>query len=194
MPVTNVKEAQEWREKNRRRRPSLTSHEAVAKEVNAKKEQAKEKPKKKKRRATAKLQSSGDSLADALERTRRVSEKAYEMLAEAMDDDRIASLSALISIHSKASEAHLATEKAYREEAERRNELISVNDAQALFRKGFDFLIRRLKQMPSTLAPKCNQENPLLALGVLEKSINTLIADGQKQYKAPGVTGEKGVE
>jgi hypothetical protein len=176
MPIDTFKtmeDATAWREMNamRRKSPMAKPGPKFKRETGNEPEQPE--------------QARGDgSLESALKATVRVAEQAESLVLGAMRQNSIPEIPPLLSIHTKAIEARFSAERAYREEMERRGQLIDYTKATAEFRRGFDFLLIRARRIPQAQAPRCNPENPMLALGVLETAINSLIEEAQKEYAA----------
>jgi len=126
----------------------------------------------------------GDSLHDALLNAIMVSDKAYEFVQKAMVSENDPRLSIRLAIHSKALDTRFDAEKRYREESERRGQLIDFNKASETFRRGFDFILSRMRKIPQTHAARCNPQNPTMALGVLENAISSLVEAAQTEYAA----------
>lgn len=174
-PVTSIPAADKWWNDRGRKREATNCKFAAG-----------EKPKRKagRPRSAKGPANTGDSLQDALANAITVADKSFELVEAALLEENDPRLSVRLSIHSKALETRFDAEKSYREEMERRNVLINYNKAAEEFRRGFDFLLTRMKRIPQTQAPRCNPSNPLLALGVLELAINGIIEDAQKEYAA----------
>ena len=68
---------------------------------------------------------------------------------------------------------------------EKRGVLININVAKQHFRRGFDFILKRMRALPQAISPELNPDNPVLAFQVLEKKVNGIVSDAQKQYLPP---------
>ena len=104
------------------------------------------------------------------------------MLQDAMQAGQDDQVSIRLSVHNKAIDGRFKAEDAYRAELERRNVLIPYTTAADLFRRGFEYLINRLRRMPQSLASQCNRQNPLEAYTILDREINLLLAGAQREY------------
>lgn len=121
----------------------------------------------------------GDSLQDALNNAIAVADGAFEDYEYARVN-KLASRSIRLSEHNKALDSRLKTEKAYREELERRETLVNKHEITDLCRRSIDAVLRRLKKLPDEQGPQCNPENPMVARGILQAEVNAIIAVGQK--------------
>lgn len=179
-PMTSVRAAERWREERGNKRRSTNP-----KQVN---KEAGETPKRGRGRPRSRIESSntGDSLLDALNNSITVADEAFKMVSAAIAEGNAGKLGIMLGVHNKATEARFTAEKSYREELERRKLLINFHEAAEMYRKGFDFILTRLKRMPQAKAPHCNQQFPLVAYEVLDAAVQEIIADAQAQY-APEV-------
>lgn len=171
MPMNSTKAAELWRkERGLRRKPTNERKFAAEKKKAGRPRKPKEAPK------------SGDTLYDALQAAITIQEEAFRMAQEAMAAQKDELIAARLHVHTKALEARQAAEKSYREELERRSVLIPYAQAAEMFRKGFDFILNRMRRLPQALAPRCNPTAALMAFNILEREVNAIIADGQRQY------------
>lgn len=174
MPTTSYTAAERWRKaQGKKRKP--TNERKFAAEIQSGKKRGRPKNRKP-------IPKTGDTLLDALNAAIAVHERAYEMVEEAMAAGSDETVSIRLSVYNKAQDGRFAAEKAYREEQERRNILIPFAEATILFRKGFDYLLTRIRRMPSALAPQCNPNVPLMAFTVLEREIVSIVTEAQKQF------------
>ncbi len=75
-------------------------------------------------------------------------------------------------------------ETSYREEMERRGLLVDKGAIIELTRRVMDSVQRRLKKLPQERGPECSPENPLVAVGILETEVNSIIETGRKALDA----------
>ena len=177
MPLDSLKAANEWREANAKSKTASTG-------VNAGKPvKAAEVPKGKRGRPMGSI--NGDrSLEGALKAAVNAQLRVAKMLDDAVMSNRPSLVAPMLSIHTKAIEARFSAEKAFREEQQKRNILIPLNDAIAMFRKGWDMVLGRLKRLPQSKCTACNPSNPRLAFDTLETAINQIVGDAQKEFAA----------
>jgi hypothetical protein len=177
MPLTSAEEAAEWREANARRRTaSRRIQEASEAPVEPKTPKRKGRPPKEK---PEDVTIEGTVMAAVAAQI-----KASRLLDDAMRDGKPSMIAPLLSIHSKAIEARFSAERALREEKQQRNLLVPFQDAHALFKRGWDLVLGRLKRLPQAKCTECNPANPRMAFDALEKAINQIIADAQREYAA----------
>lgn len=169
-PRTSFKAADAWR---KQRTPKRVPTQAGLNE-NGRDEKLKGKPE-----IPPDPSKTGDSLLDALTNAIIVSDCAFADFQSARVN-KLASRSARLSEHNKALEARLKTEKAYREEMERRKLLIPIIEATDMCRRAIESVLRRLKKLPDEQGPQCNPQNPLLARQILQAEVNTIMAVGKK--------------
>lgn len=170
MPTNSLKAAERWRDMQGKRR-AATNGKAANLQSKAGRPRSKKK-----------VPRTGDTLFDALQASIYVQEEAYEMLQDSMRGGIDEQVSIRLSVHNKAIEARYKAEEMYRAELERRKLLIPYTQAAEEFRKGFVFLLNRLRRMPGSLASQCNRTNPLEAFTILDREVNNMIADAQKEY------------
>jgi hypothetical protein len=125
----------------------------------------------------------GDSLQDALNNAIAVADGAFEDYEYARVN-KLASRSIRLSEHNKALDSRLKTEKAFREEFERRKILVPVQEVTDMCRRAIEAMLRRLKKMPDEQSPQCNPQNPLVARGVLQNEVDAIIEVGRKSINA----------
>lgn len=126
---------------------------------------------------------SGDSLRDALDNAITVQERAFVEVDKAIVSGAN-NTSAMLAVHTKALEARFMAEKSYREEMERRGLLVEKSVIIELARRTMDAVLRRLKKLPQEKGPECNPQNALMAVGILEAEVNSIIATGRKALDA----------
>lgn len=120
----------------------------------------------------------GDSLLDALNNTVTVADAAFKAYHYAMTKG-LSTQSARLSEHNKAIDGRLRAEKAYREEQERRNLLVPKGVITDMCRRCMESVLRRLRKLPNEQGPQCNPQEPLMAVRILEREVNEIIAAGQ---------------
>lgn len=89
-----------------------------------------------------------------------------------------------VRAYNNARDGRFAAEKAYREEMERRKILVSMDEAKALGRRGYDILLPKLRALGSQIAADCNQEQPLQAMRVIDHAIASILAMAEQAYAA----------
>lgn len=177
MPTNSIKAAERWREQRAKKRAPTNGTRKFA-------GGKKGRPRKKKA-----VPRTGDTLYDALQAAIFIQEEAFEMLQDSMHAGIDEQISVRLSVHNKAIEARYKAEEMYRAELERREILIPYTRAAEEFRRGFEFLINRLRRAPQSWASQCNRQAPLEAYTVLEREVNMLLAGAQKEY-APFMPAE----
>lgn len=123
------------------------------------------------------------TLESALRAAVEVHQEAKRLVKSAMRRSAIPEIPPLLAIHNKALEARYEGERQYREELEKRGELVPAADAISFFRKGIDALVTKIKRLPQSKAPLCNPQAPMLAFQVLEESVREILLDAQKILK-----------
>lgn len=119
----------------------------------------------------------GDSLQDALNNAIAVADGAF-IAYEAARINHSVTQSIRLSEHSKALDARLKAEKAYREELVRRQALVPKSEIVDRCRRCMETVLRRLKKLPQEQGPQCNPENALMAVTILEREVNEIINSG----------------
>jgi len=125
-------------------------------------------------------------LESALKHSIQLEHEAYRLARDAMIEEKESKIQIRLAIHGRAQENRIKIEQMLREELEKRKELIPYNVATEIFRRALDVILRRLKRFPQEKAPACNPQNPVHALGILEAGIDSIVAEAQGQYAAPG--------
>ncbi len=126
----------------------------------------------------------GDKMLDALNAARNVQERASEEYEKAMCSGSYTRVSPLLHVHTKALEARFMAEEKYREELERRGELVDKAIIIEMTRRVMDAVLRRLKKLPQEKGPECNPQNPIIAVSILEAEVNNIIATGRTALEA----------
>ena len=173
-PTKSLKAADNWKKVRAQKREPTDGKSAMLRSVG------------KRRGRPEKLRepsNTGDQLLDALNDAVAVAHGAFRAYQYALVNN-LPTQSARLSENNKAIDIRFKAERAYREELERRNQLIAFSQATEMFRRGFDFLLTRMKRIPQSQAPRCNPSNPTLAFGILESAVNILIEETQKEYAA----------
>lgn len=190
-PQTSEEDVLAWRENNPPRRAATNgnSRDQKAKKVaptqrqksdRAKKGSTEKPPEKPKLKQPVIPPKTGDSLQDALNNAVHVADRAYEEYLFA-SENRLSTMPLRLSEHSKALDARLKAEKAFREEQERRGNLVNKSQILEVSRKGIEAMLRRLKRLAQEAGPQCNPENPLLATRILDREVRSIIAAGKKE-------------
>jgi len=195
MPQTTIGEVRAWLKRDpkkraptnakpkardpKKRAPAIPDPERAGKKGRGRPTEAEKVKSRRKMKTPA---ATGDDLLDAYRNAVAIERHAYSLAQEAMCDRDQSRISIQIGIHSKASEAMYKAEARYREGRQRRGELISVHEASELYRKGFDFLMRRLQSMSQNIAINANPEKPIVAHDVISKEVNAIISEAQKLY------------
>ena len=176
MPIGSFKtvnEATAWRERNAMRRAPVDKNR-TKRQRNIPEPKIAAEPKD--------PEPADDSLESALRATVEVAAEAKWLVRSAMKAKDFPAIAPLLSIHTKAVEARFEAERSYREEQVRRGMLVPITEVTALFRKGFDAIITRLKRVPQTRAPQCNPQAPLVAFNILDDTVNEILREAQKVY------------
>ncbi len=168
MPVNTLRAAKLWRDKQEKKRAATNAKTANLQSA------ARGRPVKP--QAPSKT---GDSLRDALENTIMCADAAFKAYQKAVSQN-LSTQSVRLSEHNKAIDARLKAEKMYREEMERRGVLVLKSTITDMCRRCMDTVLRRLRKLPSEAGPQCNQHEPLMAVKILEREVNEIIASGQK--------------
>jgi hypothetical protein len=170
MPMSSFKAADKWREKEELKRTPTNNckNAAVVKEKELKKKMDFASPSR-----------SGDSLLDALNNSIAVADAAFEDYQLARQNPEL-NRSARLSEHNKAIDARLKAEEAYRKEQERRGILVPKAEITEMVRRCIDAVLRRLRKLPQEQGPQCNPSEPLMAVKILEREVNDIIASGQR--------------
>ena len=165
-PTHTIAAATKWREANASKRVSPTAKAPVA-----------EKPAKGKKagrpKAAVAPSNTGDSLLDALNNTVATADMAFMAYKDALLSESPTS-AARLSDHSKATQAMLQCNKFYREEQERRSNLVPKQVIIEGCRKAMEVVLRMLNKLPSEQGPQCNPENPIMAMKVLQRKVDEI--------------------
>jgi len=121
----------------------------------------------------------GDSLKDALNNAVFVADRAFEEYLVACEN-KLSTIPLRLSEHSKALDARLKAERAYREEMERRGVLAEKGKILDAARGAIEEVLRRLNRLPEEAGQQCNPDNPMLATKILEREVKSLILAGKK--------------
>lgn len=167
MPTTNMRAAVKWYE-GREKKREATNGSGVVGEVG-------EKPTKGRPKAIKLPSKTGDSLLDALNNAIAVADGAFEEY-ELARVNKLPTRSARMSEHSKALEARLKTERAYREEMERRGLLVEKSFITEKVRRALEPGLRRLNKLASECGPQCNEHEPLKAVAILQRQVDEIKA------------------
>ena len=124
----------------------------------------------------------GDPLLDNLHRVQDAANAASVILQDALNKGNTARISSCLSIHSKACMAQSEAEKNYREELERRNILINVEDAKAEAKRGVDVILRRLNSLAQKMATQVAKQEPVTAFTLLDQEAKEIIEEARRQY------------
>lgn len=173
MPTNSLRAAKLWRESQNKQR-AATSAKKDEKCKSAAEPKFRGRPIK-----PPKPSKTGDSLLDALSNTIVVADAAFKAYHHAMSKG-LSTQTVRLSEHSKAIDARLKAEKAYREEMERRGLLVPKSQITDLCRRCMDTVLRRLKKLPTEQGPQCNPQEPLMAVRILEREVNEILSAGQK--------------
>jgi len=162
MPTSTMKAAERWHESREKKRVA----------TNGRKDEP-EKPGRGRPKAVRTPSKTGDSLLDALNNAIAVSDGAFEEY-ELARAGKLPTRSARMSEHSKALEARLKTEKAYREEMERRCLLVEKSAITEKVRRSLEPALRRLNKLASECGPQCNEQEPLKAVTILQRAVDEI--------------------
>jgi len=124
----------------------------------------------------------GDSLLDALNNSIAAATRAYEDFEHACVNS-LGTRSMRLSEHSKAIEAQLKSEKAYRQEQERRDVLVDKQVIIERCRQTLDSVLRLIKKLPSETGPACNPQDQILAVRILQKATDSILIAGGKALR-----------
>jgi hypothetical protein len=185
-PTTTAEDVLKWRELNPpKRMPTNGKKRAASVVVKSQRQKSSEKavtgsknaaePKWKQPKIP---QKTGDSLLDALNNAIHVADRAFEEYLFACEN-KLASIPLRLSEHNKALDARLKAEKAYREEQERRGVLTEKKKIYEICRIALEEVLRRIKRLPAESGPQCNRDNPMMAVKILEREVNAIIASGK---------------
>jgi hypothetical protein len=155
MPLTSIAAAKKWRNKRGDKRAPTNSISAAnlqPNEIHAKRKLKARKPSK-----------TGDSLLDALNNSIVVADAAFEDFHFARLNN-LPTRSVRLSEHSKAIEARLKSERAYREESERREVLVNKQVIMDKCRHCLETVLRLIKKLPSENAAQANPHDQILLL------------------------------
>lgn len=162
MPTNSLKAAERWY-LNREKKRAAT---------NGSKEES-GKPERGRPKAVRLPSKTGDSLLDALNNAIAVSDGAFEEY-ELARVGKMPTRSARMSEHSKALEARLKTEKAYREEMERRGMLVLKSEITEKYRRGMMTVLQRIDKLPNEQGPQCNEKDSIRAVRVLRRAADEI--------------------
>lgn len=121
-------------------------------------------------------------LEDALFKAILVADEAHRLVIDAMAQPDDSLIQVRVGIHNKALENRIKVEAAIQELQERRKILVPLDAATAIYRRGLDVIMRRLKRLGQEKAAACNPQNPHHALAVLENWVEEMLAEVQAQY------------
>ncbi len=168
MPVTNLRAAKLWRDRQGLRRAPTNGRPAVVpvKKVN-------------RPRKSSEPSDTGDSLEDSLKDAIAVSKTAYrayhdELLAES------SSVSSRLSEFNKALRGRQDAERLYREELERRSILVPRSALVDKCRRAMDVMLRRLRKLPNETGPQCAGLEAIHIVTVLQKAVDEVLLSGQR--------------
>jgi len=123
------------------------------------------------------------SLKDSLNAAIQVEQEAHRLVADAQRNcEKTSILEARIRAYNNARDGRFNAERAFREEMERQNVLVPLDEAKALGRKGYDVMIPALRAVGSRIAPDCNPQDPLLAKRLIDAEIEAIIAQAREVY------------
>lgn len=162
MPTNSLKAAERWYLGREKKREATNGSKEV-----------KETPERGRPKAVRLPSKTGDSLLDALNNAIAVSDGAFEEY-ELARVGKLPTRSARMSEHSKALEARLKTEKAYREEMERRGVLVEKPIIVEGVRRSLEPVLRRLNKLAGECGPQCNEHEPLKAVAILQRQVDEI--------------------
>jgi len=170
MPVRSLTGAEKWRRARVLSRAPTNGQRMLVKAT----------PRKPGRlRKTASLQASGDSMLDALNQIKYAREAAFELFLDAKNAGDLAAISPLIALHTRTVMTYFKAESAYRAELERRGVLVNKYEITEHCRRCLDAVLKRPKKLPQESGPQCNPGDPLLALKILHRAVDEVIATGR---------------
>jgi len=175
-PKTTLQEARIWRDQNARSKaPTDPAHVKVATLGNG--------PKIKKKAVFSETVKTGDTLLDFLTEAVERAEVAHRLAKEAMVEEKDALIAARLSVANKASDQRMKAEVQYRQEMERRRDLIPLNSAQDMALRGFSKLLNSLQRLPQQIAQRLANRTALEISDTLTVEVNAIIADSRKAYE-----------
>ena len=122
----------------------------------------------------------GDSLKDALNNAIAIADDAFEDYQQARAAGENMNRRSLLAEHSKALEVRMTTEKAYREEMERRSILVPVTEMSEKFRRILDAILRPLKKLAIETSPQCAMKEALAIREIIDRKVAEVIKAGNK--------------
>jgi hypothetical protein len=169
-PLNSLRAATLWRKARGRKRAPTNSHPNS--DAKLKKRGRPKNPRKPSR--------TGDSLQDALNNAIAISDDAFVDYQEARVSGNKLERRSLLAEHSKALEVRMTTEKAYREEMERREILVPVTEMGEKFRRVLDAILRPLKKLPIETSPQCAMKEALAIREIMDRKVAEIIKAGNK--------------
>ena len=174
MPTDSVPRARKWKAENSSRR-APTNKVVVEKDSDSGRGAGR--PKKPKP-----ISSTGDSLKDALNNAITVADAAFERYQYAAANN-LSTTGQRLSEHNKAIDVRIRVETAYRQEMERRRELIPLVEAQDMSLRGFSKLLNSLNRLPQQIAQRLGMKTPIQIADIMATEVNAIIAEARKAYE-----------
>jgi len=201
-PTSSFAAADKWRAERGQQRPPTrgsTKPENLKKKAAAEKEKPMKKPttsKLNRKMATVEVEKrievirvkldppirTGDSLLDALNESIYQSECASQDYHDARLRDSPSRSIRLVE-STRAMRERFMAEKLYREEQERRGNLVDRRMFIAGCRRAIEAMLTRLKRIPIEAGPQCNPADPLMATQVLDRAVSTVMEVGAKSFR-----------
>lgn len=174
MPETSIADATKWRDENASRREGPPKPGAKKKAPVEEGKRGRGRP----RKNPHIVAPTGDSLLDALNSAISVQQMAYAQVTDAVALKKTTTLAPLVSIHNKALEARFSAETMYRKELESRGLLVDKQAITEKCRRCLDTVLRRMRKLPNEAGPQCNEQEPLKATAILQRSVDEIISAG----------------
>ena len=123
-----------------------------------------------------------DSLEYPLESSRRIEHATHILFQQALKERRESKIIATLRNYNAALDARLKIEQWYRNEADYRRHLISMEEVRLLLCKAIKVSVSSLVAFPEKVGPTCNPEAPAQAMAVLRDECTSVIADIKKSW------------
>jgi hypothetical protein len=182
-PLSSFQDARLWRSAHASRR-GPTSQKQLARLVAEESDNDSAQPSEGRRNcaengaSTASVTDLEHSLVHAIE----LENEVYRLARQAMAEERESLIQVRVAIHNKAMEGRLKIETMIQELQEKRKTLVPFDAATAIYRKGLDVIMRKVRRLGQEKAAACNPQNPHHALAILENWIEEMIAEVRAQY------------
>jgi len=112
-----------------------------------------------------------------------VEEQAAEVVQECQGGKHADKLVTAINAYNKASANRIEMEESVLELQKKRGELISVEEAKDIIRRGWGPLLTRLRAVGKRCASKANPVDDVMAERVISEEIESAILEGQTSYQ-----------